>query len=142
MEKRASEAFEAIKNYLAKPPVLMPPREDRPLKLYLAAAEESMGVLLAQDNNFGKEQAIYYLSRFLNSVECKYSVVEKFCLTLYFAAMKLRYYLLPRTVLVISNTDLIKYMLSRPILRGKIGKWSLALIEFCLEYVSQKTIKG
>ena len=120
----------------------MPPREDRPLKLYLAAAEESMGVLLAQDNDFGKEQAIYYLSRFLNSVECKYSVVEKFCLTLYFAAMKLRYYLLPRTVLVISNTDLIKYMLSRPILRGKIGKWSLALTEFCLEYVSQKAIKG
>ena len=56
--------------------------------------------------------------------------------------MKLRYYLLPRTVLVISNTDLIKYMLSRPVLRGKIGKWSLALTEFCLECVSQKAIKG
>ena len=69
------EAFEAIKQYLAKPPVLMPLREDRPLKLYLAATEESMGVLLAQDNDLGKEQAIYYLSRFLNSVECNYSVV-------------------------------------------------------------------
>ena len=91
--------------------MLMSPREDRPLKLYLPAAEEFMGVLLAQDNDFGKEQAIYYLSRFLNSVKCKYSVVEKFYLTLYFAVMKLRYYILPRTVLVISNTDLIKYML-------------------------------
>ena len=49
------EAFEAIKYYLAKPPMLMPPREDKPLKLYLVAAEESMGVLLAQDNDFGKE---------------------------------------------------------------------------------------
>ena len=78
-----------------------------------------MRVLLAQDNDFGKEQSIYYLSRFLNTVECKYLVVEKFCLTLYFAVMKLRYYLLPRTILVISNTDLIKYMLSRLILRGK-----------------------
>ena len=95
------EAFEAIKNYLAKPPVLMPPRENRLLKLYLAVAEESMGNLLAQDNNFNKEQTIYYLSIFLNSVECKYSVVEKFCLTLYFAAMKLRYYLLPRTFLIL-----------------------------------------
>ena len=70
------EAFEAIKNYLAKPPVLMLPREDRPLKLYLATAEESMGVLLAQDNDFGKEQDIYYLSRFLNFIECKYLVVK------------------------------------------------------------------
>ena len=32
-------------------------------------------------------------------------------------------------------------MLLRPILRGKIGKWSLALTEFCVEYVSQKAIK-
>ena len=78
-KREHQEAFEAIKYYLAKPPVLMPPREDRPLKLYLAVAEESMGVLLAQDNDFGKEQAIYYLSRFFNSVECKYSVVEIFC---------------------------------------------------------------
>ena len=97
----------------AKPPVLMPPRRDKPLKLYIATTEESLRVFLAQDNEEGREQAIYYLSRFLNSCECKYSVVEKMCLALYFAAMKLRYYLLLTIVLVIATTDLVKYMLSR-----------------------------
>ena len=33
-------------------------------------------------------------------------------------------------------------MLSRPIIRGKIGKWSMALLEFNLRYVSQKSVKG
>ena len=111
-------AFEGIKAYLAKPPVLMPPKSDKPLKLYIAAAEDSMGVFLAQDNEEGKEQAVCYLSRFLNSCECKYSVVEKLCHALYFATMKLRYYHLSTIVLVIATTDLVKYMLSRLLLRG------------------------
>ncbi|XP_073121324.1 uncharacterized protein [Henckelia pumila] len=46
------------------------------------------------------------------------------------------------TVFVVSKTDLVKYMLSRPVLSGRIGKWSLALTEFKLIYCSQKSIKG
>ncbi|CAL2230148.1 unnamed protein product [Prunus armeniaca] len=39
-------------------------------------------------------------------------------------------------------TELIKYMLTRPMLRGRIGKWTLALTEFALRYVPQKALKG
>ena len=69
------------------------------------AAEVSIGVLLAQDNDEKKKQAMYYLSRFLNPVECAYSFMEKLCLSLYFAAMKLRYYILPNEVYVIAKFD-------------------------------------
>ena len=96
--------------------------EDKPLKLYITAKEESIGVLLAQDNEDGKEQAIYYLSKFLDSCEYKYSAIEKLCLILYFVAKKLTYYLFTRVVHVITSTDLIKYMLIRSILSGNIGK--------------------
>ncbi|XP_075486426.1 uncharacterized protein LOC142526036 [Primulina tabacum] len=40
------------------------------------------------------------------------------------------------------QTDLVKYMLHRPILTGRIGKWSLALAEFTLIYCPQKWVKG
>jgi hypothetical protein len=33
-------------------------------------------------------------------------------------------------------------LLSRPILSGKLGKWSLSLVEFNLVYVPQKVVKG
>ncbi|XP_024156255.1 uncharacterized protein LOC112164267 [Rosa chinensis] len=117
-EPKHQEAFEKIKAYLASPPVLVPPRAGFPLKLYVSAAEASMGSLLAQDDEEGVEHAIFYLT------------------------CKLRHYMLSFTTCIIAQTDLVKYMLSRPILRGRIGKWVLALSEFSLQYVPQKAVKG
>ncbi|KAB2597110.1 hypothetical protein D8674_000030 [Pyrus ussuriensis x Pyrus communis] len=88
-------AFSQIKVSLSTPPVLVPPCRGKPLKLYISAAAESIGCLLAQDNNVGCEQAIFYLSRNLNSPELNYSPVEKLCLALFFATSKLRHYMLP-----------------------------------------------
>ena len=86
--------------------------------------------MLVQDNELGKEQVVYYLSRALTPIERRYSPIEKLCLSLYFASQKLQTYMLPILTYIVCETDLIKYMLSRPILKGRIGKWFLALMEF------------
>jgi hypothetical protein len=127
---------------LATPPVLTIPKQGKSLKLYISATQESIGTLLAQDNIEGQEQAIFYLSRILSTCECNYSIIEKLCLALYFSAFKLRHYMLAYVVCVIAQTDVVKYMLSRPVLSGKLGKWSLSLVEFNLVYLQQKAVKG
>ena len=66
-EEKHQLAFQALKDYLVKPLVLMPPKDDSPMKLYVSATEASIGVLLAQDNDEKKEQVVYYLSRFFKS---------------------------------------------------------------------------
>ena len=43
---------------------------------------------------------------------------------------------------MVSKNDVIKYMLSLPILNGRIRKWILALSEFDLKYESAKVVKG
>jgi hypothetical protein len=43
---------------------------------------------------------------------------------------------------VVCKDDVVKYMLSLPIFKGRIGKWILALSEFDLTYQSAKAIKG
>ncbi|KAM1231105.1 hypothetical protein TB2_041121 [Malus domestica] len=136
------QAFDIIKAYLTSPPVLVPPQRGKPLKLYISASEKSIGSLLAQNNEGGKEQAVYYLSRILTEVETRYSPVERLCLALYFTASKLRHYMLPCHVHIITKTDVIKYMLSKPMLTGRIGKWILALSEFSFQYVPQRAVKG
>ncbi|KAM2151858.1 hypothetical protein ACFX1R_046265 [Malus domestica] len=136
------EAFDKIKTYLASPLVLMPPQQGKPLKLYISASKKSIGSLLAQNNEGGKEQAIYYLSRILTKVETRYTLVEKLCLALYFTACELRHYMLPCHVHIIAKTDVINYMLSKPMLVGRIGKWILALSKFSFQYVPQRAIKG
>ena len=141
-QENHQKAFDKIKEYLSKPPVLMPPRKGYPLKLYISATYESIGCLLAQNNLGGHEQAIYYLSRTLTPVEIKYSPIEKLCLALYFACSKLRHYVIQERVYIVSQTYLIKFMLNRPVISGRIGKWSLALAEFTLIYFPQKSVKG
>ena len=98
--------------------------------------------MLVQDNELGKEQALYYLSRVLTPIKQRYSPIEKLCLSLYFASQKLRTYMLPILTYIVCETDLIKYILSRPILKGRIGEWSLALMEFSFQFRPQKLVKG
>ncbi|KAM1519367.1 hypothetical protein ACFX1Z_022174 [Malus domestica] len=105
-------AFTQIKVSLMTPPVLVPPRRGKPLKLYISTVEESIGCLLVQDNDDRREQAIFYLSRNLNQLEINYSAIEKLCLAVFFAASKLRHYMLPSVTQVIAQTDVIRYMLT------------------------------
>jgi hypothetical protein len=50
--------------------------------------------------------------------------------------------LLASACIVAYQTDVIKYMLHRPILKGRLGKWAYALIEYDLVFESLKTMKG
>ncbi|XP_050233325.1 uncharacterized protein LOC126681812 [Mercurialis annua] len=50
--------------------------------------------------------------------------------------------MLPVVVYVLSQTDIIKYILSKPYLRNRIGKWAIATSEFTLVYVPQRAVKG
>nr|MCH9869614.1 RNA-directed DNA polymerase [Serratia marcescens] len=99
-DEKCQKAFDDIKQYLANPPVLAAPITGKPLILYTAVTEESLGALLAQNNEEGKENALYYLSRRLQGAEFKYSLIEKYCLSLIFAVQKLRHYLLAHEVIL------------------------------------------
>ena len=43
---------------------------------------------------------------------------------------------------IICQTDMFKYMLSRPIMRGRIRKWAFPLIKISLQFRSQRSEKG
>ena len=135
------ELFEKIKNYLSSLPVLKAPRRGVPFKLYVAAEDKIIGVVLTQETE-GKEYIIIYLSRRLIDAETRYTFIEKLCLSLYYACTKLRHYLLSSTCIVTCQADVIKHMLQKPILSGRIGKWAYALVEYDLAYESLKSVKG
>ena len=136
------EAFDKIKGYLTKPPILVPPCSNRSMRLYIAASDKTLGSMLAQEDENGVERPIYYLSRVLNDAETRYSEVEKLCLCLYFSCTKLKQYIKPVDVYVSSHFDVFKYMLSKPILHSRIGKWALALTEYSLTFMPLKAVKG
>jgi hypothetical protein len=135
------KAFNEIKEYMKKPPVLVPPQLNKPFKLYVAADAQTIRSALIQEFE-GKERVVAYLSQKLLDPETRYSAAEKLCLCVYYSCRKFRHYLLTVKCIVYSKFDVIKHMLSMPILNGRIGKWILALSEFELRFESAKAIEG
>lgn len=141
-DEKCQKAFEDLKRYLMNPPVLAAPIPGKPLILYTAALEESLGALLAQVNEEGKENALYYLSRRLLPTEMKYPPQERHCLALVFAAQKLRHYMLSHKIQLISNVNPLQYLMTRPTLSGRLARWSMILLQFEITYVPLRAVKG
>ena len=83
---------------MTKLPTVCAPVLGKPLKLYLATNNESIGALIAQDDQEGIKRLVYYVSRKLKDAETRYQMVERACLGLVYAAQRLRHYLLAHTV--------------------------------------------
>ncbi|XP_050898483.1 uncharacterized protein LOC127105352 [Lathyrus oleraceus] len=108
------QAFEKIKGYLQEPPILIPPIPGKPLFMYLTVLEGSMGCVLGQHDETGKkEHAIYYLSKKFTDCESRYSLLEKTCCALAWAAIHLR-----------------------------LSRWHMLLSEYDIQYITHKSIKG
>ncbi|KAK4409603.1 Transposon Tf2-12 polyprotein [Sesamum angolense] len=141
-DEACDKAFKSIKSYLMKPPVLVAPVPGRPLILYIAAQERSVGILLAQKNDEGKENALYYLSRTMTPNEIKYSPIEKLCLALIFSIQKLKHYFQSHSIHLVSKVNPLKYVMAKPVLSDRLARWYLQLQQFEITYVPQKAVKG
>lgn len=43
---------------------------------------------------------------------------------------------------LVAKTDLVKYVMSEPVLTGRLAKWALLLNQYEIIYVSAKAVKG
>jgi hypothetical protein len=85
---------------------------------------------------------VAYVSQKLHDAETSYVFVERLCLSLYYACVKFRHYILSSTCTVVSRHDVIKHMLQRPILSRRKGKWAYSLVEYDLKYEPLRATKG
>jgi hypothetical protein len=138
---KQQRAFEEIKEYLARPPVLVPPQQDRPFYISLSVGDTSIASIVVQVYD-GKEKVVFYLSRRMLDMETRYPEIEKLCLCLFFTCTKLHHILLSVEVIIICKSEVIKHMLSAPVLKGPLGKWMFALSEFDIWYHPTKVVKG
>jgi hypothetical protein len=113
--------------------VLVPPQQDRPFYIYLLVGDTSIASIVVQVYD-GKEKIMFYLNRRMLDTETRYPEIKKLCLCLFFTCTKLRHIMLSAEVIIICKLDVIKHMLSAPMLKGRLGKWMFALSEFNIWY--------
>jgi hypothetical protein len=121
--------------------VLVPPQQDRPFYIYLLVCDTSIASIVVQVYD-GKEKIMFYLNRRMLDTETRYPEIKKLCLCLFFTCTKLRHIMLSAEVIIICKLDVIKHMLSAPMLKGRLGKWMFALSEFNIWYQPTKAVKG
>ncbi|KAF7839291.1 reverse transcriptase [Senna tora] len=140
-EEAEQEAFEKIKKVLASTQTMSPLTQGRPMALYLTSTNQSVGALLVQEVE-GVEKPIYYLSRLIKGAETRYSAMEKHCLALIYATQKFRHYFLAHSINLMTKSDPIRFLLKRPILFGRLTRWTLIIGEFDITPVLPRAIRS
>ncbi|CAL2247100.1 unnamed protein product [Prunus armeniaca] len=140
--KECQEAYQQVQQLITKLPTMRALIRGLPLKLYLATTNATVGALLTQDDHDGEESPIYYVSRQLRGAETRYPNTELLCLALVYAAQRLRHYFLAHKLQLIVKSDLVRYLLTRPVLSGCFACWLLQQSEFHITCTTPKAIKG
>jgi hypothetical protein len=123
------------------PPVFQAPKARNLFMMYIAVQERVIGAVPLQEED-GKEFSVAYVSQRLLDVETRYVFMKKLCLSLYYACSKFRHYILSSSCIVACQYDVIKHILLKPMLSGRIGKWAYALVEYNLAYEPLRSMKG
>ncbi|KAJ1423464.1 hypothetical protein SESBI_12402 [Sesbania bispinosa] len=127
-------AFEKIKSVVTSTPVMSPPIAGKPLRVYLAVTSRAINGLIAQEEK-GEEKPVAYFSRTVKDVETRYSLQERQCLGLVYAAKKYIHYFQGHTIHVMSKSEGIRYMLNNAFITGRVSRWALLLGEYDIQII-------
>jgi hypothetical protein len=108
---------------------------------FMSVGDTSIASVVVQVYD-SKKKIVFYLNRRMLDTETRYHEMEKLCLCLFFTCTKLWHILLFVEIIIICKSDIIKHMLSAPVLKGRLRKWMFALSEFDIRYQNAKEVKG
>ena len=107
--------------------MLSPPDYSLEFFIYVATSQETVGMVLVQEDEELHENVIYYLSRNLIDAELHYTHVENIALATVHAVQCLRHYILLRQTLVVAHINPFQFVLTRRMIGGNYNKWIVIL---------------
>ena len=117
------------------------PDYSREFFIYVVTSQETVGMVLGQEDEEIHENVIYYLSWNLINVELRYTHIEKLALSTFHAVQRLIHFILLHQNLVVVHINPFQFVLTRRMIGGKYNKWIVILQEFDLKFVSEKLKK-
>ena len=98
-------AFQQLKEYLSRPPIMSRLEVNEVLFAYIAVASHTVSLVLVQVDS-GVQRLVYYVSKSLHEADVRYLPLEKAILTVKHAMRKLSHYFQSHTVVVLTQLQL------------------------------------
>ena len=133
-------AFQQLKEYLSRPPIMSRPEVDEVLFAYIVVASHAMSLVLIRVDN-GVQRLVYYVSKSLHEADVYFLPLERAILTVVHATRKLPHYFQSHTVVVLTQL-LLKSLLRSADYIGRIVKWGMILETFDIKYMPRTSVKG
>ena len=138
--KEYALAFQQLKEYLSRPPIMSWPKEVEILFAYVVVASYVVSLVLTQVDN-GVQRPVYYVSKLLHEAEVRYLLLEKAILVVVHATRKLPHYFQSHTVVVLIQI-LLRSLLRNVDFTRRIAKWGTILGAFDIKYMPRTSIKS
>lgn len=129
-----SQAFNDLKQLLTSAPVLVQPDFNSPFILRTDASNYALGAVLLQGEGNHQERPIEYASRLLNNAERNYSTTEREALAVVWAVERFRAYLDGQPVVIGSDHQPLRWLLSLKSPTGRLVRWALKLQSFDIKF--------
>ena len=133
-------AFQQLKEYLSRPPIMSKPEGDEVLFAYIAVASHTVSLVLIRVDS-GVQRPVYYVSKPLHKADVRYLPLEKAILAMVHGTRKLPHYFQSHTVVVLTQLPL-RSLLRSVDYTGRIVKWGTILEAFDIKYVPRTSVKG
>ena len=133
-------AFQRLKEYLSRPPIMSNPEVDEILFAYIAVTPHAVSLVLRRVDN-STQRNVYYVSKSLYEAEVRYLPLEKAILAVVHTTRKLPRYFQAHTIVVLTQLPLRILLRSADYTR-RIAKWGKILGVFDIKYMPRTSVKG
>ena len=133
-------AFQQLKEYLSRPPIMSSPEADEVLFTYIAMAPHAVSLVLIRIDS-GIQRPVYYVSKSLHEADVHYLPLKKVILAVVHTTRKLSHYFQVHMVVILTQLPL-KSVLWSADYTGRIAMWSTVLGAFDIKYMPRTSIKG
>ena len=97
---------------------------------------------MAQKDDDGNKQPVYYVSKTLKDAETRYSKIEKVYLVIIYASQRLKRYFSTHQILLVTKSHPIKALLHQPLITGRIALWLVLLSQYDISLRTPKAVKS
>ena len=144
--EEADTAFKQLKLFLTKPPIMMVPRPEKTLPIYIAATSHVVSTAIVIEREEARyaykvQRPIYFISDVLNESKTHYPQVQKLLYAILVTPCKLRHYFKYYKIAMVTEFPLGDILHNKEA-NGHIIKWVVELGTYSIEFRSRPTIRS